>query len=332
MAEKKKAGLTFKQLPVYCKILRIVMLVLLFLGMTQMIIGTVLNAWGVTLGALAFIVPAIAVAIVDIILEKKYKEKLEAQKPVEEAPKAEEPKVEQHQEQPKVEDSWVCPKCGATMTGKFCHKCGTKKPDGQVVAEAKPVTAAAPAAAVSEPVEEEPKKSKKGLIIGLSVGGGVLLLTGVIIGTVFGIKALAGLNGGGTVKESLPADYEFTVPYGTVDYETEDTQTGFVFYDNKDVRVYHWCYSNSYKDYRIYEIKEGSYSYTKSTQTIIVSLTEYQFYGDGWYVHNYETPQQLTFKIKTETKMMYSSENISDTVVKKVTYFTNSTSTKYSGS
>lgn len=345
MAEKKK-GLTFKELPVYCKILRIVFLVLFGLGTIQMLIGMILSidnpgCWPITLGALGFLIPAIVVAIINLNLEKKYKAKLDAQQPSEHAPKAEEVKAEQ----PKVEDSWICPNCGATMTGKFCHKCGTKKPDGQApVQEAKPVAAAAPAAAVKEPVKAEPvkdelaqeepkKKSKAGLIIGLSVGGGVLLLAGIIVGGIFGFKAIANaFNGGETTKDSLPADYEFKVPYGTVDYETEDALDGFVFYDNKDVRMYNWCYSKSHNDYRIYEIKEGTYTYTKSTQTIVVSLTEYQFYGDSWYVHYYEVPEQLTFKIKTETKMVYSASNISDTIVKKVSYFTNSTSNKYSGS
>lgn len=340
MAEKKK-GLTFKELPVYCKILRIVTLVLLMLGTIQMLIGMILTIdnpylWGITLGALGFLIPAIIVGIIDLNLEKKYKAKLDAQQPTETAPKAEEVKAEQPKEQPKVEDAWICPNCGAKMTGKFCHKCGTKKTDGQAVAqEAKPVAAAAPVASASEPVKEEPKKSKKGLIIGLSVGGGCLLLAGLIVGGVFGIKAIANSingGGGGSTKDSLPADYEFTVPYGTVDYETDDTLTGFVFRSDKSIREYCWCYSNSYKSYRYYEIKEGTYVYNKSTQTINVTLTEYQAYGDGWYVHNYDTPEKLTFKIKTETKMVYSASNINDTVVKKVTTFTNSTSTKYTGS
>ena len=335
MAENKKKGLTFKELPGYCKAMRIVMAVLMLLAAIQMIVAAVLSIdnpylWYLYMPAIGFAVPAIVVGIIDLNLEKKYKAKLDAQpqQAPEEEKKVEAPK----QETPKQQDGgWDCPNCGAHNQGKFCIKCGTKKPEQAAVA------AAAPAAVASEPARAEaPKKSNKGLIIGLSVGGGCLVLAGLIVGGVFGVKAIAdSLNGGGansTTKDSLPADYEFTVPYGTVDYETEDATQGFVFYQDKKVREYCWTWSNSYKEYRIYEIKEGTYTYTKSTQTINVSITEYQVYSTDWHVYQYEAPEQLTFKIKSETKMVYSASNINDTVVKKVTTFTNSTSKKYTGS
>ena len=331
MADNKKKGLTFKELPVACKVLRIVYLVLFLSGMIPLLIGMILSidnpgAWPITLSALGFLIPALVVIIIELNLEKKYKASPDAQ--------VEEKKTEPSKEEtPKVEpkETWICPNCGAEMTGKFCHKCGTKKPEKVVAAVA---SAPAKEEPVAAPVEQ--KKSKKGLIIGLSVGGGTLLLVGLIVGGIFGIRAIANsINGGGGDNDYLPSDYVFEVKYGTVDYETEDALTGFVFYGpeySNKVRVYHWCYSNSYRDYRFYEIKEGSFVYTKSTQTISVSLTEYQFYGDGWTVHPYEVPEQLTFKIKTSEKMIYSSSNVNDTVVKKVTTFTNSTSTKYTGS
>ena len=31
--------------------------------------------------------------------------------------------------EPKPADGWVCPQCGKTVTGKFCPECGTKKPE-----------------------------------------------------------------------------------------------------------------------------------------------------------------------------------------------------------
>ena len=41
------------------------------------------------------------------------------------------PVQEQTQSAPTV-DSWVCPTCGNTATGKFCGECGTKKPEVKV--------------------------------------------------------------------------------------------------------------------------------------------------------------------------------------------------------
>ena len=34
-----------------------------------------------------------------------------------------------------VGDSWTCPNCGATATGKFCMECGAKKPEPKPAAE-----------------------------------------------------------------------------------------------------------------------------------------------------------------------------------------------------
>ena len=300
MAEKKK-GIPFKELPKRFKVLRILTLCLMLPGIVMSIVGTALGIGGIGIllaGLFTFAIPAIVIAIIDFKLEANYKKELESKKPSE-------PQEEVKQEpQPKVNEI-----------------------KSEPTPEPKPIKEEP----VSVPIKE--KKSKKGLIIGLSVGGGCLLLTGLIVGGIFGIGAIVDAIGerGGS-KDYLPSDYVFSVPYGTVDYETEDATTGFVFYENKNIRVYHWCYSQSYKDYRIYEIKEGTYTYTQSTQTINVSLNEYQFYGTNWTVHYYEVPEELTFKIKSTEKMVYSASNISDTIVKKVSTFKNSTSTKYTGS
>ena len=347
MAEQKKKGLTFKELPGYCKAMRIVLAVLMLLAAIQMIVAAALTAnnpylWYLYMPAIGFVVPALVVGIVDLNIEKKLMAKREAEQAATPTP-AEAKKAEPSKEEaPKAEakDTWICPNCGAQMTGKFCHKCGTKKPE-------KVAAAAAPVAAKQEPVAApaEEKKSKKGLIIGLSVGGGVLLLAGIVVGSVFGIKAIANsINGGGGgggsgSKDYLPEDYVFEIPYGTASYETDDTLTGFVFYGDIDsypelkntVRVYNWCYSNYYHEYRYYELKYGTFTYTQSTQTIKVSIDSYQCYNSSWSTKYYEVPEQLTFKIKTTEKMVYSASNINDTVVKKVSYFTNTTSKKYSG-
>ena len=365
MAEKKKfKGIPFKELPVYCKIIRIITSVLLLLGATQTLIGAILMInnpylWGISIGALGFLIPALVLAIVEMNLEKKILARREAEGGTQPQP-TEDKKVES-QPVPKSQDNgWYCPNCGAHNTGKFCSKCGTKKPEvvnakePEVVAEKEPdPVVEEPAEEVkpvkAEPVEvetaktEEPKKSKKGLIIGLAAGGGALLLIGAIVGGIFGVRAIInaaqGRSGGESEsKDSLPSNYEFTIPYGTVSYETDSTTTGFVFYGDIDgypelkntVRVYEWCWSNYYNEYRYYELKFGTFTYTKSTQTINVTLDRYQCYNTSWNNYYFEVPEELTFKIKSETKMIYSASNIYDTVVKKVSYFTNSTSKQYS--
>ena len=154
MAEKKRkqVGIPFKELPVYCKIIRIVTSVLLCLGAIQTLIGGILMIenpylWGVTIGALGFLIPALVLAIVEMNLEKKILARREAEggQPQAEAPKAE--------EKPQG-NGWYCPNCGAHNEGKFCSKCGTKKPD-QVVAEKEP------APVVEEPIKKEEKEPAK---------------------------------------------------------------------------------------------------------------------------------------------------------------------------
>ena len=317
MAEKKKKGLTFKEAPIYCKIMRIALAVLMLLAAIQMIVAAVLTSdnpflWWLYMPAIGFAIPAVVIGIVNLNLEKKYLAKLEAQQSAPEVPKSEEPTTEQ----PKVEDSWICPKCGATMTGKFCHKCGTKKPE-------KVAAAAAPVAAKQEPVAvpAEQKKSKKGLIIGLSVGGGVLLLAGLVVGGVFGIKAIANaINGGSAseeIKESLPENYKFDFKGSYAKYQTTDKNTGFQFNSDYSLNYYSWVNT------KLSMIKYGTWEYTRSTQTISVTITSYETKptsGD-WFSGNYEEPQYITFEIKTETKMVYYASNINRTVVNKVDGF-----------
>ena len=341
MADNKKPKFSFKELPIYCKILRIVAAVLMVIGAIWLIIAAIVSInnpymFGLYFGALSFLIPACAAAIVEFVLEKKWNEKRMAEggqsQPAPE--KKEEPKT--------TKDGWYCTNCGAYNTGNFCEKCGTKKGEQPKVEKKQVVAEEALVPAKSEPAKvepekaevqkaEEPKKSKKGLIIGLAVGGGSLLLIGAIVGGVFGIKAILNVfssEGGGT-SDSLPSDYKFTVS-GTVDYETEDTLNGFVFYENHNVREYLWFHAPDHSGIKIYEIKEGTWTYNQSSQTINVSLDEFQVYP-SWSVGYYEEPEQLTFKIKTTSKMSYSSSTISSTIVNKVTTFTNSTSAKYYG-
>ena len=86
MAEKKRkqVGIPFKELPVYCKIIRIVTSVLLCLGAIQTLIGGILMIenpylWGVTIGALGFLIPALVLAIIELNLEKKILARREAE-------------------------------------------------------------------------------------------------------------------------------------------------------------------------------------------------------------------------------------------------------------
>ena len=45
---------------------------------------------------------------------------------------AEQPAQSAPAEKPANVNSWVCPTCGNTVTGKFCGECGTKKPEAKV--------------------------------------------------------------------------------------------------------------------------------------------------------------------------------------------------------
>lgn len=267
--------------------------------------------FGLYFGALGFLIPALIVAIVDFNLEKKWMATRTEQ--VEEKP-VEQPKVEERKQEvkPQPEPEPV----------KAVEEPLKEEPKVKEVKTETPK------------VEEKPKKSKKGLIIGLSVGGGVLLLAGVIVGSVFGIKAIANAinestdGGSSSSKDVLPSDYVFTVS-GSVDYETKDTMTGFVFLESgKKIKVYEYFHAPDHSGIKVYEIKFGTWAYTQSTQTIKVTIDQFEVYTTNYVTHNYDDPEVLTFKIKSTTKMVYSSSNISDTVVNKVSSLTNGT-TKY---
>ena len=146
MADKpKKPKFSFKELPVYCKVLRIVAAVLMAIGAVWMIIAAIVcinnpYAFGLYFGALGFLIPACAAAIVEYILEKKWTEKrmAEGDKP-----------------QPKQETKsgvWYCPNCGHENTDAFCSECGTKRPEEIV-----------PSKEESPVVEEKAEESKDNL-------------------------------------------------------------------------------------------------------------------------------------------------------------------------
>lgn len=154
MANKNnKQKFSFKELPVYCKVLRIVAAVLMCIGAIWLIIAAIVcienpYAFGLYFGALGFLIPACAVAIVEFVLEKKWLERRQAQGDVQ-PQQVEEKKVEPAEQPSEAQKSeWVCPNCGEHNEGNFCKSCGTKRPE-QVVAEkeATPV--------VNELVQEE---------------------------------------------------------------------------------------------------------------------------------------------------------------------------------
>lgn len=133
MAEKKQkqVGIPFKELPVYLKVLRIVFLVLFIIGMTFEIVAMILCIdnpynWPLHIPALSILFPALAVAIINFVLEKKYREKLEAKKA------AEQPAAENKESEAKLASTnnevWFCPECGTKNEGAFCSNCGFKKP------------------------------------------------------------------------------------------------------------------------------------------------------------------------------------------------------------
>ena len=153
MAEKKQkqVGIPFKELPVYLKVLRIVFLVLFIIGMTFEIVAMILSIdnpynWPLHIPALSILFPALAVAIVNFVLEKKYREKLEAKKA---AQPAEENKEIEAKPTSTNNEVWFCPECGTKNEGAFCSNCGFKKP---VVEQKKEVSASK---------EETPKQEVK---------------------------------------------------------------------------------------------------------------------------------------------------------------------------
>lgn len=168
MAEKKRkqVGIPFKELPVYCKIIRIVTSVLLCLGAIQTLIGGILMIenpylWGVTIGALGFLIPALVLAIVEMNLEKKILARREAEGQTQ-PQQVEEKKVESA-EAPKAEtkETWICPNCGEHNDGNFCKSCGSKRPEEAKVEEQKPVAEKEATTVVEEPVkEEQPAKAE----------------------------------------------------------------------------------------------------------------------------------------------------------------------------
>ena len=85
-----------------------------------------------------------------------------------------------------------CPNCGKQLpeNGNFCPNCGEKlmaAPQAQPVQPVQVPPVQVPTVSVQPEVPAQPvkKKSKKGLIIGLSVGGGVLVILLAVIVAVF---------------------------------------------------------------------------------------------------------------------------------------------------
>ena len=117
--------LPFKELPVYCKVLRIVFVVFLLYGTILTIIGsaTGVSGIGLTIGGLVSgILPALVIIIIDYNLEKKYSLKLDAQKEAEPQVVKEEPKpVEEEKKEP------AKPKQKAKTTHKTPAKKETNK-------------------------------------------------------------------------------------------------------------------------------------------------------------------------------------------------------------
>ena len=220
----KKKGIPFKELPRHCKILRIVILALMMPGLIMTIIGTALGIAGIGVlfgGLFTFILPALVVAIIDLKFEKKFQKEYEARQanpnaaPVQEAKDEPAPAVENKPEpQPAPApsaDSWICPSCGAQMSGKFCVNCGAKKPEPQpepepapVVEEVEPI----PEPVIEEPAPEEPsfepepqpayqannngnpeKKSNKKILVIILIIVGALVLVGGGVGAGIAIAS-----------------------------------------------------------------------------------------------------------------------------------------------
>lgn len=309
MAEEKKKNklLPFKELPVYCKILRIVFLVLTLYGVTMTVIGTALGIAGIGIliaGLVSGLLPALAIILIDFSLEKKYVARRDGQV----SPK--EPKA--IEEQPKAEEA---PKAEPVIVEKPKEAAVEEKPA--------PVVKEEPVEVKEEPKEEAPapkkKKSKKGLIIGLSIAGGILLLLGAAGGTV-GYLYSQGVfnrsNGGSSSEDVLPSDYVFN-PNPTLIYEEDDSQFKSGSYSSYEFRKGGTFEKYSFINSKLSMIKYGSWVYNKSMQRVSLTITAYDTkYSEGSWSgkYNYDERQYDYCRIVSETKMMvlahYTSEEI----------------------
>lgn len=86
-------------------------------------------------------------------------------------------------EEKKEQETWICPDCGETNTGRFCSNCGKKKPAEKPVAE---VTK----------TEEKPAQKKGNMI----TQNWLLILIAFVLLTAIGL--IANRNGGGTSSEN----------------------------------------------------------------------------------------------------------------------------------
>lgn len=112
-----------------------------------------------------------------------------------------------------------CPNCGKQLpeNGNFCPNCGEKlmaAPQAQPVQPVQVPPVQVPPVSVQPEVPAQPvkKKSKKGLIIGLSVGGGVLVILLAVIVAVFvllgGTKEPTMTCGGMTFSYGMTVDLD----------------------------------------------------------------------------------------------------------------------------
>ncbi len=124
-----------------------------------------------------------------------------------------------------------CPNCGKQLpeNGNFCPNCGTKVAAAQQPAQVPPVQVPpvqVPTVSVQPEVPATPvkKKSKKGLIIGLSVGGGVLVILLAVIVAVF---VLLGGNKGPTMTyKGMTFSYGMEVDLDKLESRFPDIELG----------------------------------------------------------------------------------------------------------
>lgn len=280
--------LPFKELPVYCKVLRIVFVVFLLYGTILTIIGsaTGVSGIGLTIGGLVSgILPALVIIIIDYNLEKKYSLKLDAQKEAE-------PQVVKEEPKPVEEEK--------------------KEPEPEPVKEEEHVDVHEEVKAANEPAK---KKNKKGLIIGLSVAGGVLLLLGVAGGTVGVLYSAGAFNSSGVApakeKDHLPKDYVFN-PSSSAIYEQSDAQFEKGSYNTYEFNKDKSFVKYTFIDKKLYMIKYGTWTYNQSEQKITATIKSYDTkYSDGKWSgkYDYGTTYDDICRIVSETKIKVLQEN-----------------------
>lgn len=204
-------------------------------------------------------------------------------------------------------DFGFCPRCGALMQNGVCQSCGCGKRPGQAAAsEGVPFPGSSNVNAAGG--NPKPKKSNK-LVIGLCIGGGVLLFTGLIAAIVFYFMSL--VKSGAQIVNHLPEDsyygddysddYDYYEPSADDPYYKEivDATSSDLSYvicwavDSLDPDKYEedWSYYATYPVLEAAEGEEGSYDAINESirEEALIYKTTFRDYAGGAGTYGYVT-------------------------------------------